>query len=303
MKALAVVLTVLSYNVHGLDAWLVDDDPQARLPQISEQLDPYDVVLVQEIWSYFGLLSAGATHPVRERGNGPDPGALFQAGLATFARPPLVAVSRGSLGACSGWLSGASDCFADKGYLRVRLRLENGLALDFWNVHLDAGEGDDDRAARAVQLDHLVEGVRALSGHGALVIAGDFNIPAENALDQRLLERFVQTLELVDSGARSAPDGRFADKHIDYILYRDGPGASLEPLEVGEAREFSDGPAPLSDHPALFAKLKVTPVAERGPTAGHRPAVRCRRARPASGAAARSEPQASEGNRARTNGP
>ena len=115
VKALAVVLTVLSYNVHGLDAWLVDDDPEARLPQISERLDKYDVALIQEIWSYYDLLAARATHPVRERGNGPDPGALFQTGLATFARPPLLAVSRGSLGACSGWLGGANDCSRRQG--------------------------------------------------------------------------------------------------------------------------------------------------------------------------------------------
>lgn len=261
MKALAIVLTVLSYNVHGLDAWLVDDDPVARMPQISERLDKYDVALIQESWSYFDLLAERTTQPVRERGNGPDPAALFQTGLVSFARPPLLAVSRGSLGACSGWLTGANDCLADKGYQRLRLRLENGLALDFWNVHLDAGEGDDDRAARAAQLDNLVKRVRELSGKNALVIAGDLNLPDETAEDHMLLERFSQALELVDSGARSAPDGRFAQKHIDYILYRDGPGVWLEPLEVGEAREFSDGPAPLSDHPALFMKLQVTPVA------------------------------------------
>ena len=261
MKTLAVVLTVLSYNVHGLDAWIVDDDPVARMPQISERLDKYDVALVQESWSYFDLLAAGATQPVRERGNGPNPGVLFQTGLASFARLALLAVSRGSLGACSGWLTGANDCLADKGYLRVRLRLENGLAVDFWNVHLDAGEGEGDRAARAAQLDQLVKRVRELSGNRALVIAGDFNLPEESAEDHRLLERFMQELELVDSGARSAPDGRFADKHIDYILFRDGPGVWLEPLEFGEAREFSDGDAPLSDHPALFVKLRVTPVA------------------------------------------
>jgi len=263
VKTLAVVLTVLTYNVHGLDAWLVDDDPVARMPQISERLDKYDVALIQESWSYFDLLAASATHPVRERGNGPHPGMFFQTGLTGFARPPLLAVSRGSLGACSGWLTGANDCFADKGYLRLRLRLDDGLAVDFWTVHLDAGEGDGDRAARSAQLDQLVKRVRELSGNRALVIAGDFNLAEQNGEDHMLLERFRQALELVDTGARSAPDGPFAQKHIDYILFRDGPGVWLEPLEAGEAREFSDGPAPLSDHPALFVKLRVTPVAER----------------------------------------
>ena len=266
MNSLAVVLAVLTYNVHGLDAWLVDDDPVARMPQISERLKRYDIALIQESWSNYDLLARSATHPVHERGNGPDPGPFFQTGLATFARPELLAVSRGSLGACSGWLSGANDCFADKGYLRVRLRLANGLALDFWNLHLDAGGDDGDRAARAAQLDHLVKRVRELSGTQALVVAGDFNLPDETPEDHMLRERFMQALELVDSGARAAPDGRFADKHIDYVLYRDGPGISLQPLEVGEAREFSDGSAPLSDHPALFVKLQVMPVATPGAT-------------------------------------
>jgi hypothetical protein len=260
VKGLAIVIAVLSYNVHGLDRLIVDDDPEARMPAISSRLNAYDVALIQESWTYWDALASHDTHPVRERGNGPDPGTFFQTGLASFARPAFLAVSRGSLGACSGWLGGANDCLADKGYLRLRLRLANGLALDFWNLHLDAGDSDDDRAARAKQLDSLVARVHALSGEGALVVGGDFNLSAENAADQALLERFRAALGLRDSAARAADDGRFARKHIDYILYREGPGVALAPVEVGEAPEFSNGPAPLSDHPAIFARLRVAPA-------------------------------------------
>ena len=260
MNGLAIVIAVLSYNVHGLNHWIVDDDPEARMPEISARLNAYDVALIQESWTYWDALAARATHPVRERGNGPNPGTFFQTGLASFARPAFVAVSRGSLGACSGWIGGANDCLADKGYLRLRLRLANGIALDFWNLHLDAGDADDDRAARASQLDSLVARVRALSGERAVVVAGDFNLSAENAADHALLERFRAALGLRDSGARAAADGAFARKHIDYILYREGPGVSLAPVEVGEAREFSDLAAPLSDHPAIFARLRAAPT-------------------------------------------
>lgn len=259
MNALAVVIAVLSYNVHGLNHWLVDDDPEARMPAISARVNAYDVALIQESWTYWDALAAQVTHSVRERGNGPDPGMFFQTGLTSFARPAFVAVSRGSLGACSGWLGGANDCFADKGFLRLRLRLANGVELDFWNLHLDAGDSDDDRAARALQLDSLVARVHEQSGDGALVVAGDFNLSAENATDHALLERFRSALALRDSGARSSDGGRFAGKHIDYILYREGPGVSLAPVQVGEAREFSAAEAPLSDHPALFARLRVAP--------------------------------------------
>ena len=260
MKSLAVVLAVLTYNVHGLDAWVVDDDPVARMPAISSRLNAYDVALIQETWTYYDAMAAQATHPVKERGSGPHPGTFLQTGLATFARPAFAALSRGSLGACSGWLGGANDCLADKGYLRMRLRLSNGAVVDFWTLHLDAGDGTGDRAARAVQLANLEARVRSLSGDAALVVGGDFNSAAEEPRDVELLQAFASHLGLADSGARAAADGRFAAKHIDYVFVRSGTTAALRVVETGEAREFERDGKPLSDHPALFARLEVTPL-------------------------------------------
>jgi endonuclease/exonuclease/phosphatase family metal-dependent hydrolase len=256
VKGLALVIAVLSYNVHGLNHWLVSDDPEARMPEISSRLERYDVALMQESWDYFDLLASHLTHPVRERGGGPQAGMFGQSGLVTFARPRLVALNRESLGACSGWLGGANDCWADKGFLRLRLRLANGVEADFYTLHLDAGRGDDDRAARALQLDHLARRVQSLSGDGPLVVAGDFNSDASNDADRGLLDRFRESLRLADTGARRADDGRFADERIDYIFYRAGGGVAIEPVAVGEAREFELRHAPLSDHPALFARLR-----------------------------------------------
>ena len=258
MKSLAIVIAVLSYNVHGLNHWVVSDDPEKRMPLISAKLDPYDVALIQESWTYTDALAAQASHSTKELGNGPHPGTFGLTGLATFAKPVLVAVSRGSLGACSGWLGGANDCLADKGYLRLRLRLEDGVEVDFWNLHLDAGDGEGDRAAREQQLENLAMRVESLSSDSPLVIAGDFNSSAENPADVALLERFEKRLGLRDSGARSDPAGAFAEKHIDYILLRDGRGVRLETLAAGEAAEFASEGAPLSDHPALFARVRVT---------------------------------------------
>ena len=257
MNVAALLISVLSYNVHGLPSLVVADDPEARMPEISARLNGYDVALLQESWAYGEALDASATHAVKERSGGVDTGMFFQTGLATFARPRLRAVTRGSLGACAGWVDGANDCFADKGFLRVRLALPNGVELDFWNLHLDAGAAASDRAARDTQLRRLVRRVRGVSREGALVIAGDFNLDDGNAADRALLERFARELGLADSGARAAADGPFAHKHIDFILYRGGAGVALAPEEVGEAREFSDGPTPQSDHPALFARFRV----------------------------------------------
>lgn len=265
MKLEALLLSVLCYNVHGLSSVIVDDEPEARMPAISTRLNAYDVALVQESWSYGEALGAQATHAVVERGGRIDPSVFFQTGLVTFARPRLRAVTRGSLGACSGWLAGANDCFADKGFLRLRLALANGAEVDFWNLHLDAGSGDGDREARAVQLANLEARVRALSRDGPLVIAGDFNLDEGNPADRALLDDFTRALALVDSGARSAKDGAFARKHIDYIFTRSGVGVELATVESGEARELTDGPTPLSDHPALYARIRVSGEGASGP--------------------------------------
>ncbi len=256
----ALLITVLCYNVHGLPDFVVADDPAVRMSEISARLNRYDVALVQESWSNFELLAAQATHAAKERDGGVDTGKLFQSGLAIFARPRLRAVTRGWLGACAGWVDRANDCLADKGFLRVRLALGNGVELDFWNLHLDAGEDATDRAARDTQLRRLATRVRKISGGGPLVIAGDFNLDEVNPADRALLTRFTDELSLSDSGARPAPGGAFAHKRVDFILYRSGGKVALAPEEVGEAREFSDGPTPLSDHPALFARLRVSAV-------------------------------------------
>jgi len=258
MNTLAVVITVLTYNVHGLIHWVVSDDPEARMPRISEQLDKYDVALLQESWTYTDALAAHASHPVKELGNGPSPGTFGLTGLATFAKPKLVAVSRGSLGACSGWIGGANDCLADKGYLHVRLRLADDIDVDFWNLHLDAGDGDGDRAAREKQLANLAERIETLSKDRPLVVAGDFNSSADDPADRALLERFERAVGVWDVGARCDPAGVFAGKHIDYILIRDGGGIRLQVLDQREALEFAHDGKPLSDHPALRATLKVT---------------------------------------------
>ena len=250
MSFAALVVAVLSYNVHGLPSFFVDDDPAARMPEISTRLNAYDVALLQEDWSWSAELDAAASHPLKLR-------TPFRSGLASFARAKRLAQSSESLGACSGWLGGANDCFADKGFLRLRLELADGAAIDFWNLHLDAGGDDADREARAAQLARLAERMRALSADGPLVVAGDFNLEETNAADHALFASFVAGLALSDSGARSAADGRFARKHIDFILFRNGGGVALEPVEVGEAREFALGPTPLSDHPALYARFRV----------------------------------------------
>ena len=264
-RAEPVELAVLSYNTHGLAAWVAGDDPEARFPEISRRLNGYDVALIQEDWEYHELLRKHAVHRVIERGNSAQ---LLMgviplkngSGLTSLVRlePDAVTrVVREPYDICSGWLSGANDCLATKGFLLVRLRLAPGVEVDVVQTHMDAGRGADDRRARQLQLARLSERLGEISAGRALVVAGDFNLNHAEPEDRELLEWFMPELGLADSGAR--PQGP-AWKRIDYILYRSGEDVALELAEAGEALEFVHDGQPLSDHPALFARLRLRSV-------------------------------------------
>lgn len=260
-------LRVLTYNTHGLPSWLISDDPKMRLPIISGLTNAYDLALIQEDFAYPELLASSAEHPVIELGN--PPRAVWMrwlpmfsgSGLTTLSSVPLAdgaAVTREPLGVCSGWLGEANDCWASKGFLRLRVQLPQGSRIDVYNLHLDAGHSDNDRDARRIQLERLGARVAELSDGEALIVAGDFNLNGSNSADALLLGGFRTELGLRDSGARNPEGGSFPNQ-LDYLLYRDGDRTTLEVLEAGPASEFKRDEVPLSDHPALFARFRITP--------------------------------------------
>jgi hypothetical protein len=218
--------TVLSYNTHGLSAWVAGDDPATRFPIIGEKSNAYDVALLQEDFAHHASLLLGARQPIVERGNPSRFGRWCPictgSGLTILSRwnreSLLELVSRG-YGHCAGWIGGANDCLASKGFQRVRLRLPGGAALDFVNTHLDAADPED--VARR--------------------------------------DAFTRSLGLADSGARGSDHW----PALDYIFYRSGGGLELEVVEAGEDTSFVHEDAPLSDHPAIFARFR-TRQARRG---------------------------------------
>jgi endonuclease/exonuclease/phosphatase family metal-dependent hydrolase len=244
-----VDVRIVTYNTHGLPAWIARDRPDWRFPRIGLLFSAYDVVLVQEDFAHHDLLRASVSHDAILRGND-------DSGLTTLSRWPLdhvVEIERVPYGSCSGWLLGASDCFADKGFLRVRLALPNGALLDLVNTHLEAGDGDDDHAVRVRQVEILRERLRGPQP-AALVLGGDLNLDWNQPHERELLEGLVSDLGLVDSGARpSSPWDR-----IDYLFVRESDDVELDVIAAGMAEEFVAEGQPLSDHPALFVRLRVT---------------------------------------------
>ncbi len=291
-------LAVVSYNVHGLPAWITRDDPEARMRAIGPRLALYDVALVQEDWSHHALLAASAGHATQLRGNGPRAVLLAGfsffcggcgSGLSVFASLPrerVLDVEAVPYGLCADWLLGANDCWATKGFLFARLRLASGAEVDVYDTHLEAGDGEDDLAVREQQLERLRGFMAERSAGRAVILGGDLNLPYDDVRQRAVVERFASALGLRDAGARPS-DGSRWEKRLDWILYRDGADVSLALLVAGEERAFVQNPegaqggTPLSDHPAVFARFRLAAIGSgTGTTAGERsrsslpPAVR-----------------------------
>jgi endonuclease/exonuclease/phosphatase family metal-dependent hydrolase len=251
-------VSLLTYNVHGLPAWIARDDPEDRLPRVVQKAARFDVVLLQEDFAYHDLVVADERQPFLFRGNGPsrDWPFLQGSGLSILSRlAPLGTPVRAPYGVCNGWLDAANDCLASKGYLMVRLALANGASLDVWDTHLDAGPGDQDEAARTTQLDRLARAVEARSAGRAVVVGGDFNLSWNAPRERALLEGFARRVGLAIA-AQTPPDTWRS--RLDYLLYRDGGGVALEVVRRGLACDFVDRDGdPLSDHPAIFATFRV----------------------------------------------
>jgi hypothetical protein len=275
------VLSVLSYNVHGLPPLIAGDNPRRRASVIGARARAYDVALFQEDFAYHKLIRRQMEGSVGICGNGQAfdlrrlaakillaPLSLFfsrfsvsyGAGLSTFVKSALMLrddVDRAPFGICDGWLGADFDCWARKGYLRVGIRTPEGVVVDVYSTHLDAGHGKRAAKTRRRQLRILAHAIETQSAERPVIVGGDLNLGFKRPRDRGVMIEFRERLHLQDSGA--GPERPFW-RSRDYILYRSSRQAQISVEQAGEALEFSDGNRTLSDHPALYARFRVAAI-------------------------------------------
>ena len=145
----------LTYNVAGLPQEVSDENPEEHLPLISPLLEPFDIVVTQEDFDWWGeevadldfvnyheRLRADTTHEfATERHPGPaavgidgsDPDRPLPRvgdGLGVLSRFPISDVVRVPWAACRGLIDSASDCLAMKGFLVTTVELADGVEVD-----------------------------------------------------------------------------------------------------------------------------------------------------------------------------
>lgn len=281
-------VSVLSYNVAGLPAEISKESPDVNIPKISPLLNDYDIVMTQEDFdwwkpdglaskadfvNYHDRLRADADHEFRTEqhpGNeavGIDieedrPNMELGDGLGVLSRYPLSDTDRVPWTKCFGEFdSGASDCLAMKGFLMTRVELADGVVVDLYDLHGEAGGGEEDQALQVEDFEQLADYINENSAGNAIILGGDTNLhtdlPGDDAHedsadgeDLEIWDRFLADTGLTDACAATDCDdaGR-----IDKIAFRSDDGIELEPTSYGFQTDVfvDEAGEDLSDHQAL----------------------------------------------------
>ncbi|MDC3125043.1 hypothetical protein OA500_00730 [Gammaproteobacteria bacterium] len=254
-------LNILVYNTHGLPEIFIDDNPKMRFPIIGEKTQDYNISLLQEDYSHHEELSSGLSKlSLAYRGG---MGTLLcpfctGSGLTSIFNLPvgwLIDVENETYEDCSGWLIGANDCFAYKGFQIIKVTPPNKKEFYILNTHMDAGRRNSDRSAREKQLEHIVSVIKQKTETKGLIVAGDLNLNSKDPRDMRLLKKFKEELSLTDTFKNTQIDKKWSV--LDYILLKQGEDTKFKINSVGEDKSFLTEVGPLSDHPALSIDLSI----------------------------------------------
>ncbi|MEU4163228.1 jacalin-like lectin [Actinoplanes sp. NPDC026670] len=188
--------SVLTYNVAGLPDIIssAEVDRQTAHTAIGQRLTPYDIVHVQEDFNYHAYLyAADTTHPYRTPTSG---GAGIGSGLNSLSKVAYDAddFERGDWNSCQ---FDSGDCLTPKGFTFARHRLAEGVYVDFYNLHTNAGTSDGDQASRADNLNQLSAFIATHSAGNAIVVMGDTNTRYTRTADT--IRGFVTANGLTDA--------------------------------------------------------------------------------------------------------
>ncbi|MEV3912346.1 MULTISPECIES: jacalin-like lectin [Streptomyces] len=258
--------SVLSYNVAGLpEAVSSASTPrESSTTAIGQRIAPYDIVHVEEDFNYHAYLYAGDTsHAYRTPTSG---GAGIGSGLNTLSKLPYDGddFERVRWNSCQ---VDSGDCLTPKGFTFMRERLAEGVYVDFYNLHTNAGTNDGDLASRADNLNQLTAFIQTHSAGNAVVVMGDTNTRytrsgdtiAEFAAANGLTDPWVKLIRGGTPPAKGS-DALVCDQTgptvpntcevVDKVLYRSSKLVSLNATAYNNehAKFLTDAGLMLSDH-------------------------------------------------------
>lgn len=263
-------MLVLTYNVAGLPEGLSSSKPSVNTPLIGPLLNGYDLVLLQETWQtpdpnplaplrgYHEILVAASDHPYKTTpamqpfGSNPSRiSALLSDGLNVFSRSELGETQRVAWSTC---VNTDNDCLAFKGFAMTPLWLAEGTQVHVYDLHMEAGESEQDDTARAGDIDQLLAFIAQQSQDVAVILGGDFNLNTDREPQATQFAHLLSAAALTDACTdRGCPQ----PGNIDKLLFRSSAQVTLR----AESWSYEDhvfvtpDGNPLSDHLPVAVRL------------------------------------------------
>jgi len=247
-------IKLLTYNVAGLPQGLSSSSPAQNTAKISPKLNAFDLVLVQEDFSYHQDLISQANHPHKTPAmNAPSPTDLGD-GLNVLSRYAFSGLTRTKWSKCNGIFDQKNDCLTSKGFSAMTIDLGDGMLVDVYDMHFDAGRSDGDAKARDAQVKQLADTILAKSKDRAVIVAGDTNMKAS---DETTLQAMLTAgpLECACRTMKCAETER-----IDRVMLRSSSSLKLAAKSWAVDLTFVDSSTgePLSDHEPVAVEISAT---------------------------------------------
>lgn len=258
--------TALTYNVAGLPEPLSSSHPALYTSFISPLINEYDIVHAQEDFCYHDSLLLYNTHPYKTESPGCG---VTNSGLSTFAKFPILNHVR------IPWthLSGA-DALVPKGFSYSQIDFGNGVIIDFYNAHAQAGSSDEPKSNRRSNINQLCTYINEHSSGKPVIIMGDFNSrytregdTIRALLDLGFKDAWVETIRggVLPDYATAAlescdvPRTKPECERVDKVFYRSSANLTINcnSYQVDDPRFYYQGndTMQLSDHWPTFTKF------------------------------------------------
>ncbi|KAJ5328797.1 hypothetical protein N7452_009187 [Penicillium brevicompactum] len=218
--------TALSFNVAGLPSILQSNDVNGTKTENAKQLGTYfsqygyDIINMQEDFNYHAYIYETDDHAYRTATSG---GAAIGSGLNTISNYDWVDFTRVKWNKCSD--ASGSDCLTPKGLTFMRWNPADGVYIDFYNIHADAGTESDDETARNANLQQVADYIDTWSIGNAVVVMGDTNSRYTRADDTGIRVLKSQS-KLADSWVELEKNGVYPTAGADALLC-DNPSSDL----------------------------------------------------------------------------
>ncbi|KAH7469235.1 hypothetical protein PRIC2_013677 [Phytophthora ramorum] len=180
---------------------------------MGKRIGDWDIVNVQEDFNYHAKLYSENKHEYRTSTSG---GVPFGSGLNTLSHLPFTNITnleRIKWDECSNFDN--ADCMTPKGFTMVEIQLADGVTIDVYNLHTDAGVTDADQKARASNLAQVSDFITANSADNAVIVMGDTNTRYTRELDT--IREFIEGQKLTDGWVQSIRNGAPPEKGSEAI--------------------------------------------------------------------------------------